>query len=84
MKSTSIAFALLLFAVPSFAGDIHVESGGITLNWYDTSTAGDISNPWIINENMTSAGVLEFEANATNEANPLGNNNAAGTYIQLW
>ncbi|HBA73690.1 MAG: hypothetical protein A2X82_07240 [Geobacteraceae bacterium GWC2_55_20] len=56
--------AVLLFAVPTFASTLSVESGGITVSSYDFSSYGTSTAPWIINEDMTSSGTLKFESAA--------------------
>lgn len=54
--------AVLLFAVPTFASTLSVESGGISLTSYNFTTSGSSSSPWTIAEDMTSVGTLKFSA----------------------
>ncbi len=58
------------------ATTITVESGGITVNSYNTTTTGSQADPWLINETMTSAGTLRF---AVETGSPLGTGNPTGS-----
>jgi len=53
--------AILLFAIPSFATSVSVQSGGVTIISSDLSSAGTQASPWLINESMTNAGTLQFD-----------------------
>jgi len=71
--------AILLFAIPSFATSLSVESGGITLNEYNFSKAGSSAEPWTINESMTSGGTLKLDSLEGQYVSPLGSPNATGS-----
>jgi len=53
--------AILIFAIPSFATSVSVQSGGVTIISSDLSTAGTQTTPWLINEDMTSAGTVRLD-----------------------
>ena len=69
---------LVLTAGFASAATLNVESGGITLDSYDFSTAGTEATPWLINETMTSAGTIKF-AGVTGAGGPLGTGNSTET-----
>ncbi|MDB5812288.1 MAG: hypothetical protein JWN94_4410 [Betaproteobacteria bacterium] len=71
----------LCFAVPAPAATIGVQSGGITLNSTNTATAGTFANPWLINENMTSPGILVFSNTPLGNANPTGSGHDEGRWF---
>lgn len=70
LLSLSILSILTLSSLT--ATTITVESGGITVNSYNTTNTGSQANPWLINETMTSAGTLRF---AVETGSPLGTGN---------
>jgi hypothetical protein len=78
-----------LWAGETRAATITVESGGITLNSSNTTTAGTLADPWLIDEIMTSSGTLRFSGD--NEpggetplggANPTDSGHAEGRWIE--
>ncbi len=70
--ATALVAGGLWAATGAQAANISVESGGISLNSFDTTTAGTDVDPWLIDEDMTAAGVLRFESD---NGGPLGGEN---------
>ena len=81
MKKALLALAFVAaFALPGSAVTIiTVQSGGVSLNSTNTSTVGAIATPWIINESMTGAGTLKFDAVDLTGVSPVGPGNPTGS-----
>ncbi len=74
------AVLLLLCSLSASAATISVAGGGITLNTTDTSTAGTLADPWIVDETMTAPGTLVVRA--FDAGNPTGSGHAKGRWFQ--
>ncbi|MFO1188319.1 MAG: PEP-CTERM sorting domain-containing protein [Alphaproteobacteria bacterium] len=87
MKNLAIGLsaALALAIGGTWLGDakaatISVESGGITLNSFDTTKAGTLADPWLIDETMTAHGHLKFSGDdEPGGSSPLGGANPTGS-----
>lgn len=79
--SAAVALAIgSIWVGAATAATISVESGGITLNSTDTTTAGTQVDPWLIGETMTAHGHLRFSGDdAPGGSSPLGGANPTGS-----
>jgi len=73
LKGKAILMALVgaLLSVPASAATISAFSGGILVTSYDTTNVGSLADPWLVAEDMTSAGTLIF---SEEQGHPLGTN----------
>lgn len=60
---------------------ITVHSGGITLNSYDTTTPGTAADPYLISEDMKSAGILELSRAPLGSFNTTGSGHSYGKWF---
>jgi hypothetical protein len=60
------------------AATLTVQSGGVAINSYDFTATGNLANPWLINEDMTGLGVLNF-AGTPGAGGSLGTDNPTGS-----
>lgn len=80
-----LAGLALACAVPATAATtISVENGGITLNSFNTGTAGSLADAWLINETMTSSGTLKLLADPNGSPVGPGNPTLSGHSSGRW
>ncbi|MBA4176360.1 MAG: hypothetical protein C0505_07335 [Leptothrix sp. (in: Bacteria)] len=74
----ALGFLALAAGGAQAASVISVQDGDITLNSFDTTTAGTLANAWTINETMNTGahGHLQFTGG---NSDPLGTSNTTGT-----
>ncbi|MGH8681438.1 MAG: PEP-CTERM sorting domain-containing protein [Burkholderiales bacterium] len=82
IHTSAVLLGLLVATPAAHAAAITVQAGGISINSTDTTAAGTLADPWLINESMTSAGTLRFESEPLGADNPTGSGHDRGKWVQ--